>query len=210
MGRSKLYYKGGLSKGFAKAVSDYLLVETELAPADIGIVFGNNARKKTAQKMADLYHKGLVKKVIVSGGVKNGFSKTEAVDIHHRLINLGVKESDILIENQARHTGENVVYSRRLAARTLGLDNVNSIIAVGNISASRRFLMTLNKHWRGPVVMMAPVNPYGIDKAHWDKCYKFKKDVLREYGKIKPYKKQGFIREVNIKKINKNARRLRC
>lgn len=198
-----------LSAEFKKAVTDYLLVETELAPADIAIIFGSDGRKHLAEKGAELYHNKLVEKIVVTGGVKRHFSKTEAIDIRDRLVKLGIPKGDIIVENRATNTGENVIYSKELIKHRLGLKNVNSIIAVGNVSASRRFIMTIKRHWPEAFVMMAPANPYGVSKDKWYTLQRFKCTVLRQNAKIKPYFKKGFIEEVDIDDINRQARQMR-
>ena len=195
-----------LSEKFRDAVTQYLLVENDLAPADIGIVFGSNCRKASAEKMAELYHNGYVKKIIVTGGFKGRFAKTEAHDIAERLDQLGVPMSDILIENQARNSGENVIFSRALASKKLGLKNIRTVIGVGHITASRRFLMTLRRHWPEVHAMMAPVNIYGVPKHQWHTHKKFSAHVFSEYRKIPHYKALGFIAEVNVDDINRRAR----
>tara|TARA_B100000686_G_C16791512_1_gene979062 strand:- start:1703 stop:2353 length:651 start_codon:yes stop_codon:yes gene_type:complete len=204
--KKKPHLSQRLSEQFRRAVTRYLLVETELAPADVGIVFGSNSREALAVRMAGLYHKGLVKTVIVSGGFKGRFPKTEAEDISLRLKQLGVPAEKILVENQARNSGENVIFSRILAGRKLGLGNVRSVIAVGNITASRRFLMTIKRNWPEVKAMIAPVNIYGVSKKNWHMDEKFAGHVLREYRKIPHYKALDYIREVDIERINAYAR----
>ncbi len=196
---------GKLSREFQKAVEEYLLVETELAPADIAVVFGSNGRKSLAEKAFELYQKGLVKKIVVTGGYKGSFKKTEAEDIQARLLNLGVRSNDILIENKSLNTGQNVVLTRQLIEKEIGLEKVGSIIAVGNVTASRRFLMTLKKHWPEAFVMIAPANPYNVPKNKWYKVDKFKCDVMNQYVKIPLYFEKGFIKEVDISDINRKA-----
>ena len=112
----------------------------------------------------------------------------------------------ILVENQARNSGENVIFSRILAGRKLGLGNVRSVIAVGNITASRRFLMTIKRNWPEVKAMIAPVNIYGVSKKNWHMDEKFAGHVLREYRKIPHYKALDYIREVDIERINAYAR----
>ena len=198
-----------LSAEFKKAVTDYLLVETELAPADIAIVFGSNGRKALAERAASLYKKRMVRKIVVTGGFKGVFKETEARDIHKRLLKMGIPDHDIFIENKARNTGENVIYSKKLVERKLGLKKVRSIIAVGNVTASRRFLMTLKRHWPDAFVMMAPANPYPVKKERWYTLQKFRCNVIKQYKKIPGYFEKDFIREVDIKEINRKAVQMR-
>lgn len=198
-----------LSAEFKKAVTDYLLVETELAPADLAIVFGSNGRQVLAERAAELYKKRLVKRILVTGGVKGVFKETEARDIQKRLIKMGIPSHHILVENKARNTGENVIYSKKLVQRRLGLKKVNNIIAVGNVVASRRFIMTMKRHWPEAFVMMVPANPYPVQKERWYTLQKFKCNVVKQYRKIPLYFEKDFIREVDIDAINRKAKEMR-
>jgi len=53
-----------------------------------------------------------------------------------------------LEERRATNTGENVVLSLPIIERQLGLNNVRSVICLGNFWTSRRYPMTLHRHWR--------------------------------------------------------------
>lgn len=201
--------KGKLTAAFTKAVTDYLLIETELAPADIIMVFGNTARKSLAEQAAMLYKQGMGRKIVVSGGVKCEKGLREADDIAERLIKKGIPEKDIIRERRATNTGENVIYSKPLIDQIIGLENVKSILAIGNIIASRRFLMTLERHWPEPHKMIAPVNPFRVPTAKWYTMKAFRDKVLTEYDKIPKYLEANFIKEIHPDKINKQARQNR-
>jgi len=201
--------KGKLTAEFTKAVTDYLLVETEIAPADIIMVFGNDARESLADRAAILYKQGLGRKIVVSGGVKGKNGIREADDIADKLVKKGVPEKDIIRERRATNTGENVLFSKPLIDQKIGLHNVHSILAVGSIIASRRFLMTLERHWPEPHKMMAPANPFRAPTDKWYTLKLFRQKVLKEYDKIPKYLKCGFIAEVDIDQINQKTRRKR-
>ena len=190
---------GKLTQAFTKAVTDYLLVETSLRKADLIFVFGNHSRTPLAQQAAKLYKKGFAKKIVVSGGVYGDHPLKEADDIAQQLIKAGIPKEDILIEDKAQNTGENVIYSKQLVEEKIGLDKVSSVIAIGNIIAARRFLMTLERHWPGLDLVSAPVNMHDVPKEKWYTVEKFKQQVLTEYKKIPDYFRQGFLAEVKLK-----------
>ena len=191
--------KGELSKAFQKSVTDYLLVETPIEKADIVLVFGNNGRGSLAKRAAELYVRGYAKKIVVSGGVRGMHTRKEANDIADRLCKMGIPEADILIEDAAMNTGENVTLSKALVAKEIGLENVKSVIAVGSIVAARRFLMTIERHWPGLKMMSAPVNVYNVPRERWYTLKKFRDRVLTEYKKIPTYIERGYIKEVDLK-----------
>ncbi len=76
--------------------------------------FGDNADRFIAA--ANLYHQGIIKKIIVSGGTGTLSQKEppEAFFLKTQLIANGIHEADILIESRSRNTYENGIYSRQI------------------------------------------------------------------------------------------------
>lgn len=191
-----------------KYITDYMLVETPLRPADLCFVFGGQNADHLADHAAKLYHQGLCKHILVSGGVATDDGRLECDRMRDRLVEKGVPEDIILVENQATNTGENVTCGMKLIDRKIGLENVNSVIGIGQIHASRRFIMTLEKHWPDVVKMFSTPNYYPVDRKDWHKDEKFRDDVMREFNKVAPYKKQGFIAEVDLDDMAKKIEKL--
>ncbi|HTK84070.1 MAG TPA: YdcF family protein [Patescibacteria group bacterium] len=199
-----------LPENTVREIADYLLIDrTELGSADLCLIFGNRyVSDKLAATGAMLYQQGLCKKIVASGGVLTDDGRTEAAAIRDELVRLGVPEKDILVEDKAMHTGENVAYSKALVERELGPDAVHSVIGVGHISAGRRFLMTMAKQWPEVLPMQVSVNPYPVSPADWTRHEGFKQQVMNEWNKIAAYRSEGFIEEVDIDRINRSARNL--
>ncbi|GGH21887.1 YdcF family protein [Mucilaginibacter phyllosphaerae] len=86
-----------------------------------GVPFFNWTVERYNQTLK-LYHKGIVKKVLFTGGnadlKPDGF--TEASYVKSELIKAGVPDSLILIDDKARNTAENAAYSKQLL-QTSGL-----------------------------------------------------------------------------------------
>lgn len=76
--------------------------------------FGNNADRFI--QTANLYHRGIIKKIIVSGGTGSLSQEgpPEALFLTQALMANGVNEKDIIIEARSRNTYENAVYSKKL------------------------------------------------------------------------------------------------
>ncbi|PJF33858.1 MAG: hypothetical protein CUN57_01055, partial [Phototrophicales bacterium] len=81
----------------------------------------------------------------------------------------------------------------------IGLDNVKSVLAVGRIEASRRYLMTIERHMPGRQLMISPVCRHNVPKELWHTDERFRADVLREFEKLPDYFKKGFIAEINVR-----------
>ena len=136
-----------LINAFYDHIGTYLLVETPLARADVCIIFGGQRADDMANHAANLYHRGFFPRIAVTGGVTTNDGRLEAHRMRDVLIQRGVPKSAILVEDKATNTGENVINTRALLERTLGKGAIKSAIAIGQIHASRRFLMTLERHW---------------------------------------------------------------
>jgi uncharacterized SAM-binding protein YcdF (DUF218 family) len=101
-----------LSEGAATAVS-----------ADAGIVLGaalwhdqpSPGLKERLDRAVMLYRGKSVAKLIVSGGLDhNGSVLTEAEGMEKYLLGQGIPEKDILLENRARSTYENLLFSQSI------------------------------------------------------------------------------------------------
>ncbi|TVQ82293.1 MAG: YdcF family protein [Micavibrio sp.] len=191
-----------------KEIADYMLVETELRSADLCFVFGGQNADHLADHAAKLYHKGLFPKILVSGGVATDDGRMECDRMRDRLVKKGVPEDAILVENKATNTGENVKYGMALIEKKIGLKNVKSLIGIGQIHASRRFVMTLERHWPDVVKMFSTPNYYPVPRREFHKDEKFREDVIREFNKVAPYKQKDFIREVDFDKMAKRIQKL--
>jgi uncharacterized SAM-binding protein YcdF (DUF218 family) len=97
---------------------------------ELGIILGgttNNEKEprdriyifKSAERMThalQLYHMGIIKKILVTGGSSNIIDTKykEADNMRSFLILCGVRDEDIIVENKARNTYENAMYSAEI------------------------------------------------------------------------------------------------
>lgn len=105
------------------------VVITEDSSYDVAIVLGGMFEyDETAQRISarrgadriwqalDLYHKGVVKKLLISGdhGYVSERGLHEAQQIKDALVEWGIPEKDIIAENISRNTNENAVESAKI------------------------------------------------------------------------------------------------
>lgn len=179
-------------------MTDYMMPQTPLQAADVAFLFGSrHGLEEFYQVTMDLWTKGLYKHLVISGGITGNWTDSEASVIKKALMDRGHPEDAILIEEQATNTGQNVEFSLPIIDAAIGLKTVQSVIAIGKISSARRYLMTLEKWWPGPLKMMAPVNYFGVTREKWYDDPEFKRRVLSEFVKIPGYIQQGFIKELS-------------
>jgi uncharacterized SAM-binding protein YcdF (DUF218 family) len=170
------------------------LFTTPLKPADLLFVFGTrDGVKERIDAAHRLWHDGYCRWLIVSGGLTPGSRFTECEVIKAGLVSLGVPADSILEEHRATNTGENVVFSLPIIEAQLGLSSIRSVICLGNLWTSRRYPMTLHRHWADPEKMLVVVNNYDTPNDLWHTDAELCSRVLGEWEKIEPYKKCGFI-----------------
>jgi len=116
---------------------------------DIGIILGGiasydkNTKAHNFNKHADrlieaeqLYHKGIIKKILLSGGngmlFNNDYIEADAMRLH--LLNNQIPSEDIIIENTSRNTKENAFNS--------------ALILKEKFPSSKFLLITSAKHMR--------------------------------------------------------------
>ncbi|HEX2752619.1 MAG TPA: YdcF family protein [Alphaproteobacteria bacterium] len=202
---------GKLKQAFLKTIGAYMLIETPIARADVCIVFGCQdpvRREALAAHAADLYAQGYFGLIAVTGGVPDEKGKTEAAYMRDVLMKRGVPAEAILSEDTATNTGENVIRTKALLEREKGKGNISSVIAIGQMHASRRFVMTLERHWPEIKKMFTTPNYYGVPREEFFKDPVFRNEVLAEYRKIPLYRDTGFIREIDVDHLADTARQL--
>jgi len=170
------------------------LITTPLKPADLLFVFGT---RDGVQERIDAAHRlwrdGYCRWLLVTGGATYGSGLTECQTIKTGLVSRGVPADLILEEHRATNTGENVIFSLPVIDARLGLNNVRSAICLGNLWTSRRYPMTLHRHWPQIEKMLVVVNHYDTPSALWHTNPELCARVLGEWAKIEPYKAKGYI-----------------
>ncbi|MEY9156514.1 uncharacterized SAM-binding protein YcdF (DUF218 family) [Bradyrhizobium japonicum] len=172
------------------------LIDTPLRPADLLFMFGTREdvglRADTA---ARLWRESLFRWSIVSGGVTPGSEQSECTIIKAAMVAAGIPADLILEEHRAMNTGENVIFSLPIICAVLGLQDIRSVICLGNTWTARRYPMTLHRHWPEVEKMLLTVDSFATPRAVWHTDVEFRRRVLHEWDKIEPYKARGFIAE---------------
>ena len=170
------------------------LISTPLRPADLLFVFGGRlAVSEVVDAAVDLWQRGFFRHALVTGGATQGIARSECEIIKGAMVARGVPADLILEEHRATNTGENVIFSLPVIDAALGRDTIKSVICLGRICTSRRYPMTLQRHWPEVEKMLLAVNYFPTPVALWHTDPAFRARVLNEWRKIEPYKAAGFI-----------------
>ncbi len=169
-------------------------IKSPLKPADLLFVFGTrHGVDKCIDLSYELWRTGYCKWLLVSGGMTPGSPLTECEIIKAGLVSRGVPPESIFEEHRATNTGENVIFSLPILDAAIGLKNIQSVICLGKVCTSRRYPMTLQRHWPQSEKMLVVYNHYNAPVENWHTDAKMAERVIREWNKIEPYKAQGFI-----------------
>ncbi|KDN19922.1 YdcF family protein [Amycolatopsis rifamycinica] len=122
--------------------------------SDAGIGLGSRD-PGVAVHAAELFHAGCFPLLVFTGAnaptTVDRFPRGEAVHYREIALELGVPDDAILVEPEARNTGENIVFTRRLLA---GRD-VRSVTLVTRPYQQRRAYATAKRLWPGVDVVCA-------------------------------------------------------
>ncbi len=142
------------------AINARHLIDTPVKPADLLFVFGTREDvERRVDEAVRLWRDGYFRWAIVSGGITPGAPLSECAIIKPAMVARGIPAEKILEEHRALNTGENVIFSLPVIDAVLGLQNIRSVICLGNSWTARRYPMTLQRHWPEVEKMLVTVDP---------------------------------------------------
>lgn len=181
-----------------KRIADYIMPSFPARVSDLGFLFGTRHGVPEFCEVAyELWRSGIFGRLLVSGGPTGSSPLAEADVIAERLIGLGMPDSALILETAATNTGENVRFGRARVAEVMDLVVIRSVVVIGKICSTRRYLMTLQKHWPGLSVSVSPVNYFSVPAERWHEHGEFRARVLGEFDKIPRYTADGFLEEID-------------
>lgn len=143
-------------KRHCKTLWDYLNINNKIVPSDVIIICGGHDLS-VAREAVRLYQNHFAPIIVVSGGIEReifGKSKKalEADIIGKIIVEDGVPAKDVILEREAKNTGENLDYSEKLLDR-LGVD-FKRVIMIQKPYAGRRALCMAKKKWPSREIIM--------------------------------------------------------
>jgi uncharacterized SAM-binding protein YcdF (DUF218 family) len=178
-------------------IAEYIMPSLPASASDLGFLFGTrHGVQEFCEAALGLWRNGMFSRLLVSGGRTGNFSLAEADVIAERLIRLGMPESVLVLETAAMNTGENVRFGRARIEEVMDPAAIRSVVVIGKICSTRRYLMTLQRHWPGLRMSVSPVNYFGVPSERWHEHEEFQARVLGEFDKIPRYLDEGFLEEI--------------
>jgi uncharacterized SAM-binding protein YcdF (DUF218 family) len=173
---------------------DYHNMHHELRPTDVGIGLGSHDLG-VATYAAELYHSGMFPVIVFTGAnaptTVERFPRGEAVHYREHALELGVLDDAILVETEARNTGDNITLTRKLLGDK-GI-TVNSATLISRPYQQRRAYATCKKIWPGIEVICAS-RPLSLDEyiASIGDVDRVINMLVGDTQRITEYAKRGF------------------
>ncbi|MFF1927298.1 YdcF family protein [Streptomyces sp. NPDC058228] len=132
----------------AQRLWDFQQMHHEPRPCSVGIGLGSHDLG-VADATVDLYRRGMMPLIVFTGATsrttRERMPRGEAEHYRERAMELGVPTDALLVEPNARNTGENIRFSRSLLVEH-GVD-VSSVLLVSKPYEERRAHATARKLW---------------------------------------------------------------
>ncbi len=185
-----------LTEEEANRIAIFLDLHAPPVHADLAIVFGTRLTEPVRQA-AELFKNGMVDHVALTGGVNPRTGIIEAVAHKRLLLEHGVPEDRIIIEQESTNTSENVIFALREIGNKIDLASIKGIVAVTKWYHSRRAVMTLKRHLgQGTRYYVASYEPERSKRLDWYLHAESARPVLKEWESIPEYLRRGYIAEV--------------
>jgi len=150
---------------------------------------------------AHLYHSGVIRKVLVTGGIATTMShkhrRPEAQLIYQTLLEWGIPEQDIWLETQSVNTYENALFSKQL---TDSLGVLEDPILITSAFHMRRSIMCFRKIGYSPIPYPTGHSTPDRDQIafaeYWypsEEAPNIYRRVFREILGIVVYKMKGYL-----------------
>ena len=132
---------------------------TAQLPSECGVVFGaavygsrpSMAVMRRVDRAADLYRERRISKIFVTGGKGNGARLSEAAVMRTSLLSENVSPADIIIEDKARSTWENLLFTRPLTAGCTSVTGISDAFHLARIELlARRQGWNTIRTWPAP------------------------------------------------------------
>lgn len=150
----------------------------------------------------DLYFKGKVNKILLCGGKERktkDASLTEFQLMKNKAMDLGVKEEDLLLEENSLTTKENIFCSLLSLDREFKLSNLRKIILVTSSYHLRRSIMMAKTYFPKWIkIIPCPAEDNITDRHNWFQSEKGRARATEEVWKIICYINEGSITDFEI------------
>ncbi|MFJ6704581.1 MULTISPECIES: YdcF family protein [unclassified Streptomyces] len=184
----------------AQTLWDFQQMGHQPRPCSVAVGLGSHDLG-VADTTAELYHRGMFPLVVFTGATsrttQERMPRGEAEHYRERAVELGVPAEAILVEPEARNTGDNIRFSREVLEE-VGVP-VSSVLLVSKPYEERRSYATARKLWPGvewvcastPMTLTEYIDSIGDARLVLDM-------MVGAQQRLMIYPRQGFMIEQEI------------
>lgn len=170
---------------------------------DVAIILGSSkAHLYRVPYAVTEYKNKRIDKMIVSGGnvLPNENSSIEAEVMRATAVEMGVMEKDIIVENKAMTTLENMMFSREIMKEQNMIQKGINVGIVTTAFHMRRSIKIAKRVFAkdGVNIIPLPGQDYSSRRDTWYKSEKGRKIAVGELTRIIDYARQGLIDDFEI------------
>lgn len=159
-----------------------------LMQADVAIVFGMSDPKRPADKAIELFHAGMIRQLVFTGGYNKSLGHAEAHVMAKLAAESGIPASAMLIEDKALNTDENVSLSYGLLSERLGTGRTGSIMLLTIRYHLRRAYIAARRHFPAETaICWTCYESRHYTSENWFEVDRGRRDVMTEIEKIDRY-----------------------
>lgn len=172
--------------------------------ADVALVLGTTPEydcKGRALWAAKMYLDGRVKHIIPSGGVEHEFPEgkfTEAEYMRKVMLEAGIPEEVIILENEARTTKENMVCGTFQITRKLLIQNVKSVMVVSSAVHLQRALAQAKLFLPRSIRISISPSADTPEGVNWWEVDHVRNNAIREAQLMGVMIRQGLMEELEF------------
>ncbi len=156
--------------------------------ADVAIVFGMSVPQRPVDRAVELFHAGMVSRLLFTGGYNDRLGGIEAHEMVKLAQEAGVPAEAILIEDRALNTEENIGFSWRLLEERFGPGGIGSIMLLTiHYHLRRAYLAARNRFPSEIAVCWTCYASLYYKSLNWFDVERGRRDVMTEIEKIERY-----------------------
>ncbi|MFN0021473.1 MAG: YdcF family protein [Pirellulaceae bacterium] len=166
-------------------------------PADLAMVFGaanEHDLIRRTKRGAELYHSGLVPRLLVTGGGVLAQTDSEAKRMAMIARELGVSDAVLLVEDRSANTFDNVRLSVALLANQGVLECLKSVILVSSGWHMGRTMLTCQACFPRPIRIVCCPSVEGYNRNNWMDTDACRSEVRDEASLLAAFLEAGSLR----------------
>jgi vancomycin permeability regulator SanA len=181
-------------------ITNFVFMCEDPVHADLVMVFAAANEldmERRTKRGVDVYRAGYVSRLLVTGGGVLARACPEARPMAQIAHDLGVPDSDLLIEDRSSNTFENVQSSLSVIRAARLLDKLSTVILVSSEWHMRRVLYTTRKFFPESIRMVCCPTCEGCNRDNWTQSEMCRKEVTNEALLLATFLESGALSKPN-------------